>query len=246
MYRVGSVRAAAFTAAASLVCWLCVSASPGRAADDDETRYLLFSGRDIWRNGAFAYGGLLFAPGGIDQDGFLVKLMLSGGIYRYNASSLGGEQVYGFETKTQILPGWRQKRGNLEVKFFFGPDIEQHRLRPDDPSNNLRGHSFGLRFAAELWYEPTPATMVAADVSLSSIATSNSARVGYGWRVLEQFYAGPEIALFASEGYRHFRIGAHFTALKTEATEWLAAGGWAHDSEGRSSLYARLGLLQRL
>ena len=28
---------------------------------------MLFSGRDIWRNGAFAYGGFVHAPGGLDQ-----------------------------------------------------------------------------------------------------------------------------------------------------------------------------------
>jgi Cellulose biosynthesis protein BcsS len=246
MFRGGSVCAAVSTAAAFVVVWLCLSACPSRAADDDETRFLLFSGRDIWRNGAFAHGGLVMAPAGLDQDGFLLKLVMSTGLYRYNASSLGGVRVYGFEATTQILPGWRMKRGDLEVKFFFGPDIQQHRLWPDDPGNTLRGHSLGLRMATELWYEPTPTTMLAADASLASIATSNSARVGYGWRVLDQFYAGPEIAFFASDGYRHLRLGVHFTALKTEANEWLAAGGWAGDSERRSSPYVRLGLLQRV
>ena len=54
--------------------------------------------------------------------------------------------------------------------------------------------------AVEFWYEPTPDTMVAAEVSLSSIATSNSARIGYGWRVLDKcsvaFIFGPEIQYF--------------------------------------------------
>jgi Cellulose biosynthesis protein BcsS len=30
---------------------------------------MLFSGRDIWRNGAFAHGGFIIAPSGLDQDG---------------------------------------------------------------------------------------------------------------------------------------------------------------------------------
>ena len=134
---------------------------------------MLFSGRDIWRNGAFAYGGFVYAPGGLDQDGLLLKILLSGGLYRYDASNLGGERVTGTEWLAQVLPGWRIKRGDAEFKFFMGPDIQVHRLRPDDPNNKLRGRSFGLRMAAELWYEPTPDTMIAADVSLSSIATSD-------------------------------------------------------------------------
>lgn len=245
MCRGGRVRAAVRIAAAFVVCCLCVSARPGWAADDDEARVLLFSGRDIWRNGAFAYGGLLLAPGGVDQDGINLKLLLSGDLYRYNAGSLGGERVIGAEMAAQVLPGWRVKRGDLEVKVFFGLDVENHRLWPDDPSNLLRGRSLGLRIASELWYEPTATTMVAMDAAMSSIATNHSARAAYGWRVLEQFYAGPETQFLASDGYRHLRLGVHFTALKTENNEWLAAGGWARDSDGRSSPYLRLGVVRR-
>ena len=118
-----------------------------------------------------------YAPGGLDQDGLLLKILLSGGLYRYDAANLGGERVTGAEWLAQVLPGWRIKRGDAEFKFFMGPDIQVHRLRPDDPENKLRGRSFGLRMAAEFWYEPTPNTMIAADVSLSSIATSDTARI---------------------------------------------------------------------
>jgi hypothetical protein len=245
MCRGGRVRAAVLIAAAFVVSCLCVSARPGRAADDDEVRVLLFSGRDIWRNGAFAYGGLLMAPGGVDQDGILLKVLLSGSLYRYNAGSLGGEQVIGAEGTLQVLPGWRVKRADLEVKVFFGPDVEVHRLWPDDPSNLLRGRAFGLRMATEIWYEPTASSMIAADASMSTIATNHSARAAYGWRVLDQFYFGPETQFFASDGYRHLRLGAHFTALKTDNNEWLAAGGWARDSDGHSSPYVRLGVVMR-
>ncbi len=69
MCRGRRVGAAMFIAAAFIVSCVCVAAAPARAADDEETRVLLFSGRDLWRNGAFAYGGLLMAPGGVDQDG---------------------------------------------------------------------------------------------------------------------------------------------------------------------------------
>ena len=239
------VRAAAF-AAAAFVCCIGVSSVSAQEADD-EARYILFSGRDIWRNGFFAYGGLVVAPGGLDQDGFLLKLLISGGLYRYNAGSLGGERVIGSEVTVQVLPGFRVKRGDLETKVFFGPDVEQHRLSPDDPSNNLRGRAFGIRFNFDIWYNPTPTTMLAGDATLSSVATNQSARLAFGWRVIDdQFYFGPEIAGFTSDGYRHLRLGFHVTGLKNDNYEWSAAGGWARDSEGRSSPYLRLGLMQRL
>ena len=68
--------------------------------------------------------------------------------------------------------------------------------------------------------------MVAADAALSSIATTNSARIAYGWRVFEEMlggiYVGPVIEYFSSDGYRHLRLGAHITSMRTEDTEWSA------------------------
>lgn len=246
------IRAAVSIAAAFIVCGFFLSTGPSRAGDDGDAHTILFSGRDLWRNGAFAYGGLLIAPGGFEQDGFMLKLLLSGGLYRYNAGSLGGTQVIGGEWLAQALPGFRIKRGNAEMKVFFGPEWQHHNLSPDDPDNRLRGNSIGLRMAAELWYEVTPLTLVVADVSLSSIVTSQSARLGYGWRVADEifngegFYLGPEAQFFGSDGYRHWRLGAHLTSLKTEATEWSAALGFARDTDGHSSPYVRLNLSSKL
>ena len=246
MRRGWCVPAAVACAAVFLVCCVCVFAGPARADDDDESRVILFSGRDIWRNGAFAHGGLLMAPGGFEQDGLLLKVLLSGGVYRYFSGGLG-ERVYGVEGTLQVLPGWRVKRGDFEAKVFFGVDFEQHRLWPGDPFNNLQGRTWGLRVAVDFWYEPTPTTMAAFDATVSSVATNHSARAALGWRVIdEQFYFGPEIAFFASEGYRHVRLGGHFTAMKTGNLEWTAAGGWARDSDRQSSPYVRLGLMKKL
>jgi hypothetical protein len=245
MSRVRRVSAKALSAVALGVFCFCLSPRLCRA-DDDEVRTLLFSGRDIWRNGAFAYGGLLFAPGGFEQDGFLLKVLLSGGLYRYNSDFLG-TRVIGVENTIQIMPGFRIKRGDVELKFFFGPDFEFHRQWPYDPLNSLRGHDFGLRMAFDLWYEPSENTMAVAEGSFSSIATSHSIRAAYGWRIIDdQFYCGPEAAYFGSDGYRHFRFGVHFTGLKTANAQWSIAGGWARDSDKQSSPYLRLGLLQKM
>ena len=243
------VRAAVITAAAFVLYCVWGVTGQAQAGDDEDARAILFSGRDLWRNGAFAYSGFVFAPGGLEQDGLLLKVLLSAGVYRYDAENLG-ERIIGVEWLAQVLPGWRIKRGDAEFKFFLGPELQNHHLSPDDPANRLRGHSFGLRAAAELWYETTPDTMVVADVSLSTIATSNSARIGFGWRVFENMlggvYVGPEVQYFGSIGYRQLRLGAHITSMKTDDVEWSAAAGWADDSRGRVSPYLRLSVLKRL
>jgi hypothetical protein len=242
--------AAVFAAAALMFCCVCTVAS-AIAQEDDETRVILFSGRDLWRDGAFAYGGLLVAPGGFEDDGLLLKLLFSGGVYRYRAGDLDRQTVIGAEGAAQILPGWRIKRHGVEMKFFFGPDFERHKLWPDDPGNRLRGGDIGLRMNFEFWTEPTANTVVNGDLSLSSIATSWSGRIAYGWRVFQDlfedgFYLGPELQYFNSDGYRHTRVGLHITELKAGTYEWSAAAGWARDSDGRSGPYLRLDVLQRL
>ncbi|HEU5017085.1 MAG TPA: cellulose biosynthesis protein BcsS [Pseudolabrys sp.] len=248
MGRWGRVRAATLVAVASFVCCVCVSRSPARADDagDEIARVMLFSGRDIWLNGVFLYGGFLWSPRGLDEAGFTVKILSSGGLYRYRSGALGGARVIGVESTTQILPGWRFKRGHLEAKVFIGLDFEKHWLWPDDTANRLRGRAFGLRLAAEVWAEPSAETMLAADISLASIGLNYSARVAAGWHALDQFYAGPELQVYGGDGYRQLRIGLHLTSLKTETTEWSAAGGWAMSSDEYSGPYLRLGFLQRL
>jgi len=91
-------------AAAFVVGGFCVSAAPAWAAEDDEPRLMLFSGRDVWRQGLFAYAGTAWAPGGINEDGLRLKILLSGGLYRYYAGSLG-EDVTGAEWLAALMPG---------------------------------------------------------------------------------------------------------------------------------------------
>jgi len=240
----GRVSAAGLLAAAFSACLLCVSTGLV-ATGDDGARFLLFSGGDIWRNGDFAYGGLLWSPGGLDNEGFTLKAVMSGGFYRYTSGALGNAQVTGRELVGQLLPGWRFKHDGLEVKVFAGLDVESHRLVPDDPSSRLRGGDVGLRATLDLWYEPTPQTMLAADGSVSTIVTSYSARVAYGWRAFDLFYLGPEAQTFACEGYEQTRLGLHLTGFKTEDAEWSGAIGWSNDSDHRASLYVRFGVLTR-
>jgi hypothetical protein len=239
------VRAAASVAAALIVCWVCGPVGPARAGAVDDARVILFSGIDLWFSGGFGHGGLIWSPGGLDRAGFTFKALISGGRYRYDAGSLGGARVTGTELDGQLLPGWRFKRGTFEAKIFAGPEFSRNRLSPDDPGNKLRGDKVGLRISAELWNEPTPATMFAADASVSTIATSYSARAAVGWRVLDRFYAGPETQVYGGEGYRQLRFGVHVTGFKYGGAEWSAAAGWAIDTDRRSSPYLRLGVMTR-
>jgi len=244
------VCAAALVAAALLVCVL--RPATRAAAEEDYSQLMQFSGRDLWRNGVFAYSGFLYAPGGFERDGLMLKLLMSGGVYRYWPGNMPGQKVIGSEWQAQVLPGFRIKRGEAEMKIFFGPEWQMHWLWPDDIENRLRGRNFGLRFAGELWWEAAPDTLIAGDLSLSTLATSHSARIAYGRRITgellneESFYVGPELQYFGADGYGQKRIGLHVTSMRTEDIEWSVAIGYARDSDGHASPYVRLGLAQRL
>ena len=207
---------------------------------------LFFSGTDLWRHGSFSHGGMLWSPGGLERDGFTLKLLLGGGHYRYTSGALGDVDIIGQQAAAFVLPGWRFVRDRMIVTLYAGLDFQYHLLTPFDPGSNVHGTQTGLRGAAEFWYEPDPVTMWAADISVSTIGPSYSARAATGWRVFDSFYAGPEIGAFAGgDDYGQIRAGLHVTGIKTQWAEWTAAFGWTMDNDDRDGMYGRIGLLTR-
>ena len=143
------------------------------------------------------------------------------------------------------MPGWRFDINGFLVTAFAGLDYQVFRTYPIDPGTNLRGQHMGFRAAIELWHEPSATTMLAADASMSSIGAGNYARLAYGWRMIDQFYLGPEVQAYVTGNYRHARVGVHLTASKRYEHEWSAAMGFAEDNERRSGFYVRIGYLTR-
>jgi hypothetical protein len=238
--------AAALLLAATLGADVSVAWAGSDNANGEPARFLLFGNVDLWRHGGFAHGGMLWARNGLEREGFVLKLMAGGGIYRYVSGALDNTEIMGGMLSAAILPGWRFRRDKLTVTFFAGLDLQNHRLTPDDPSAGLRGRYAGLRTGFELWYEPSATTMLAADASVSTIGPSYSARAAYGWRVLDRFYLGPEVQGFAADdNYRQVRAGLHLTGFKSGTFEWSAGAGLATDSDRRGSVYGKAGVIAR-
>jgi hypothetical protein len=238
------VRRLRAAAVAAGVLFGCV-ASAGAQIDGRGPSWMIFSGGDLWRQGGFLHGGLVYAPNGLNNDGPLFKLLLAGGNYTYVSGALGNADVDGRELVAQLLPGWRFKQGVVEVKLYAGLDLQDHRLSPDDPSSALRGSDVGARVAFELWAEPTTAMMIAADGSFSTIENSYWIRGLAGWRAFGLFYTGPEIAAFATGNYQQRRVGLHVTSLRLDQWEWSAGTGWASDTDDHTGGYIRLGVLRK-
>jgi hypothetical protein len=205
-------------------------------------RVLLYAGFDIWRFGPAGYGGFYWAPDGLNNDGFITRLFVSGGVERYDA---GSRRFNTNIIRAAPLAGWRFSQGTLELKVFAGPELENRVLTPDIPTAEFRGTHIGARVAAELWWEPMPEIMLTSAFSASTNATSYSARGAAGWRVLDQFWMGPEISASGDDFSRQVRIGAHLTGFRFDAFEWSAAVGYVTDSFHRGGIYGRIGVLTR-
>jgi hypothetical protein len=212
-------------------------------------RLLVFSGGDTWRQGVFAHDGFLWTPAGEGNDGFVVKAIVSTGVYRYRSGFLGNAEVYGWMTGGSVMPGVHFTRSGVTVTAFAGLDMQWHNLSLYDPGNALRGRHVGLRLAIDLWTEPVPDMMLAGSATLSTIGSSYALRLAAGWRLFDRFYLGPEAIAYGAANYQQHRIGAHMTGLRNELLgwkfEWQGGLGYAWDGDGESGPYARLGVLWR-
>jgi hypothetical protein len=205
-------------------------------------RVLLYAGVDIWRFGRSAYGGFYWAPDGLNNDGFITRLFVSRSLERYDA---GSKRFNTDIIRAAPLAGWRLSRGTVELKVFAGPELENRVLTPDIPTAEYRGMHIGARVASEFWWEPIPEMMLTSAFSASTNATSHSARAAAGWRVLDRFWAGPEISASSDALSQQVRIGVHLTGFKLDALEWSVAAGYIQDSYHRSGIYGRIGVLTR-
>jgi hypothetical protein len=241
MFSVRGVVAELAAAATLMVMCTANVLADGFARSDDTSVY--FAGTDLWAHGSFSYGGMLWAPEGLDREGFTFKMLLGGGAYLYRSGALDDATVIGSQLTGFALAGRRFVSGKTFVTVLGGLDLQHHVTWPYDPGSDLNGTHAGLRVAVEFWHEPDVTTMIAGDASVSSIGPSYAARTAIGWRVADAFYLGPEVAGFASrDTYQQLRAGLHVTGLRYSWVEWSAAAGWAMDSDDRAGFYARIGM----
>jgi hypothetical protein len=233
-------------AAVLAAAWVmaCVATDRAAAGGAESPSFLLFSGTEFWRYGAFLYGGLLWSPAGIDTDGFTLKMLLDGGKYSYVSGDLQ-ENIEGAELSAAALPGWRFIRGGLTVTLFAGPVVQDYRLLPADPGSRLQGFYIGAETGADIWYQPTALTMAALNGAIASIGPTGYVRAAFGFRFFAPAFIGPEIGEFWCADYREAQFGAQVTALRINTVQWSIGSGWALTSDQRSGAYLRLGLNAR-
>lgn len=235
--------------AALLACGAGAASAQIPPPDPDELsggsapeQFLFYGGFDIWNFGYADYAGAQWTPDPLSSNGFVLSAFVSENVERFDTSATRYRTTI---LRAAILPGWRFKRGNLEVKVFAGPDFEHAVFSQGQAGRRPSRTSFGARAVVDLWWEPTAATMLSASASATTIANGYSARLAGGWRVFDAGWVGPEIAMSADRFSEQYRVGAHFTGLQTGAFEWSLAAGYVQDSFRRNGMYGRITVLTR-
>ncbi len=214
------------------------------AASPNDATFLFFGGTDLWRYGAFLYGGAVWSPGGVDNSGFTLKTLISGGEYKYTSGALNAD-IKGATGSAAILPGWKFINEKLIVTVYAGPVVQDYRLSPNDPGARLHGFYVGGEVASDVWYEPTSYSMISVNGMLASIGPTGSLRVALGTRFLDRMFVGPESEEIWCGNFEQYELGAHVTAFRTDRLEWSAGAGWAITSDHREGPYFRFGVNTR-
>jgi hypothetical protein len=107
---------------------LCAAAAQAGSDGPNNPSFLLFAGTDLWRDGAFVDGGLLWPPAGLNTGGLTFKILLNGGLYTYPSGGLHTD-VEGTLVSAAALPGWRTTRDGFTIDLYAGPIVQDYRLR---------------------------------------------------------------------------------------------------------------------
>ncbi|WP_170149815.1 cellulose biosynthesis protein BcsS [Rhodoplanes roseus] len=210
-------------------------------------RLLLFGGTDFWRAGGFLHGGFAWAPDGLAHDGPVFKVLAGAGTYQYR---VGRTPIEAAQTLLSVTPGWIFRRDRFIAVVHGGIDLQDQWTLPVDPGNPLRGPHAGMRLGLETWWEPLQDVMVKSHATWSSTGHGWGAGAAAGYRMLQTWYGGlfvgPEVQAYGDATYHQLRAGLHGTALQYGPYQWSAGMGWVTDSDHRSGLYVRIGVLTKM
>lgn len=200
---------------------------------------LYFGGVDMQNYGFGAYVGAVWSPAP-RRDGFLLRLFASDGLdsFRTPKTTLSSHTM-----RAAFTPGYRISHNGFEVSAYAGVEILGRIALPTSKTTRLQP-DFGMRLAADFWWEPRDAVMIAANLSMTTIEAAFYGRVATGLRVFN-IWAGPEISASSDIFSQQYRIGAHVTSMRHGPYEFSTAAGYAFDSFGRNSAYGRFGISLR-
>lgn len=180
--------------------------------------------------------------GGLDRSGLRLRFMAGYGQYDYDsqravAGSLVATEFDGNVTLSEIMAGYAWDFGALWLKTYIGLAYADHRLRPDDPGNDIKGARFGVKGQIESWLRMTPQSWFSADASFSSPFSDYWLQVRLGRDVGSFLSAGPEASLSGNREYGAGRAGG-FLRFQAGKSQLTFSGGLSGNFRESDSYYA--------
>jgi hypothetical protein len=210
-------------------------------ADEPVAHAQVLVGVDANSTGLFyGYTAFNIAPekGGLDESGLRFWLLGGGGFYHYP----GNRDTF---SDMDVLVGYGIERENLSANFYVGLNSQYHQLAVPDPSNPVQGLGVGAMFRTDIWYNPTPITLLYGEGEYSTAFGTYYTTGKYGYSLTggktvddKHFYIGPQITLIGDLFYQEWRIGGHVTSFNLGKVDFEIGAGFSHNSENGSGGYA--------
>jgi Cellulose biosynthesis protein BcsS len=201
----------------------------------------MYFGTDATTNGGLVgYGGLRYAPGGIDNSGLRVAVFGLYGKYRYSTEEDGSTSTFkGRFASVDVLTGYARVFENGEITLAIGANYQDQRVSPPDPNNSVQGEKLGFKVQGDFYVNPTEQTLVTGLASYSTAFHTYYSNVKFGYDVFGRgFFIGPEFVALGNQRTDQQRVGLHITGIELANKVSLSlSGGWLHERNERDGAY---------
>lgn len=177
-----------------------------------------------------------FTP--MDRSGFRMRGSGIVGTYTYNSTDVG--KVNGTLVGGSLLMGYEWVFRRATAAIYLGGEIVNTTITPNDPNNQAKGTSAGLKVAGDFFVTPTDATMVAGVGSYSTNFSSYYTRLKFGMAFAKGVYLGPEVGALGDNFFTQWRLGAHVTGIRLGMAQFGAAVGFLNDRVRGGGVYGTL------
>jgi hypothetical protein len=132
----------------------------------------------------------------------------------------------------------------MTIKAFVGGNADVHGLTPNDPDNAVADNAIGWKAVLEGWFDITPTSWAALDLSYGSAHDGFSSRMRLGYRLWPELSLGLEAGAFGNAESESGRGGA-FARYEWAGGEISVAAGVSGDIAQPSNPYGSLVWLTR-
>jgi hypothetical protein len=200
-------------------------------------RGVFFTGYDAARGAHYVFDGTIVALNGdLGRDGFVLRAYGSRVDYDLDPGNGRGYQA-------DAMVGYKFSRGPLYGGIYIGVDWQNYKLKPDDPTADIRGTEYGFKVAADLETSDELPYYFGLDGNYSTAFNSYWVRARTGVN-LKRVVFGPEGIFMGDDGFDAQRAGGFvtykFKLAPTRTLDITLSGGFqwvaGNNSGGGSTL----------